>query len=63
MSTKIKVVIIAIAVILAIGVNWIIQEDYKRRPTIETKSIVYIVPWPWQLVYQDGALWMRLEVQ
>ena len=32
-----------------------------ERPTVETKSIVYVVPWPWALEWQDGGFVMRLE--
>ncbi|SEA49896.1 hypothetical protein SAMN04515656_11221 [Eubacterium aggregans] len=34
-----------------------------ERPTVETRTTVYVVPWPWELVYQDKALWMRLDIE
>ena len=33
------------------------------RPTIETCTTVYVVPWPWDLEWQDGGFVMRLEIR
>lgn len=31
-------------------------------PTVETKSTVYVVPWPWELEWDGQGFVMRLEV-
>jgi hypothetical protein len=63
MTTKSKRLILIIAVVMLVFSVTAVWSYSGDRPTIETKTTVYVVPWPWQLVYQDGALWMELEVQ
>lgn len=62
MTTKSKRLILLMAMLLLVfGVTavWSYSGD---RPTIETKTTVYVVPWPWALEWQDGGFVMRLEV-
>lgn len=33
------------------------------RPTVETRTTVYVVPWPWQLEWDGSGFVMRLEVK
>ena len=32
------------------------------NPTVETRTTMYVIPWPWELEWQDGGFVMRLEV-
>lgn len=62
MTTKSKRLILILAILLLVfGVTavWSYSGD---RPTIETKTTVYVVPWPWVLEWQDSGFVMRLEV-
>ena len=70
MTLKKKVICIIIATLVAIiGSYTACLYDMVRRygpqalerPTVETKSTVYVVPWPWELEWQDGGFVMRLE--
>ena len=62
MTTKSKHRILILAMLLlAFGVAavWSYTGD---RPTVETRTTMYVVPWPWELEWQDGGFAMRLEV-
>ena len=34
-----------------------------NRPTIETRTTVYVVPWPWALEWDGKGFIMRLEIR
>ena len=63
MTTKSKRLILILAILLlvfGVAAVWSYSGD---RPTVETKTTVYVVPWPWELEWQDGGFVMRLEVE
>lgn len=63
MTTKSKRLILILSMLLlAFGVAavWTYSGD---KPTIETGTTVYVVPWPWALEWQDNGFVMRLEVE
>ena len=63
MTTKSKRLILILSMLLLVfGVTavWSYTGD---RPTIETRTTVYVVPWPWELEWQDGGFVMRLEIR
>lgn len=59
-SKRMAIIVAMLLLVFGIAAVWAYSGD---RPTVETRSTVYVVPWPWELVYQDGELWMRLEVK
>lgn len=36
---------------------------YQNRPYVEGKETILVIPWPWNLEWQDGGFVMRLEVE
>ncbi|SDY29713.1 hypothetical protein [Eubacterium barkeri] len=63
MTTKSKRLILIIAMLLMVFGVAAIWSYSGKRPTVETKSTVYVVPWPWELEWQDGGFVIRLEVE
>lgn len=63
MTTKSKRLILILSMLLLVFGVTAVWSHSGDRPTIETKTTVYVVPWPWELVYQDGEMWMRLEIE
>lgn len=62
MSNKAKSLILVQALLIlvfGVAIVWAYSGD---QATVETKTTVYVVPWPWQLEWQDGGFVMRLEV-
>ena len=71
MTLKKKVICIIIATLMVIIGSYAVclHEMICRyglpvldNPTVETRTTVYVVPWPWALEWQDGGFVMRLEV-
>lgn len=63
MITKSKHRILILAMLLlvfGVAAVWSYSGD---KPTVETRTTVYVVPWPWELEWQDGGFVMRLEVE
>ena len=63
MTTKSKRLILILSMLLLVfGVTavWSYTGD---RPTIETRTTVYVVPWPWELEWDGSGFVMRLEVK
>lgn len=72
MTLKKKVICIIIATLMVIVGSYAVclYEMVRRygpqvleRPTVETRTTVYVVPWPWALEWQDGGFVMRLEIR
>ena len=63
MTTKSKCLILLLDILLLVfGVAAVLAYSGDRS-TIETRTTVYVVPWPWELEWQDGGFTMRLEVK
>ena len=63
MTTKSKRLILILAMLLlvfGVAAVWSYSGD---RPTVETKTTVYVVPWPWELEWDGSGFVMRLEVE
>ena len=63
MTTKSKRLILILAMLLlvfGVAAVWSYSGD---KPTIETRTTMYVVPWPWALEWQDGGFVMRLEIE
>lgn len=56
MTLKKKVLAIILAVLLVIFGAWAVYR-FDSRPTVETRSTVYIVPWPWELEWDGIEIW------
>lgn len=59
-SKRMAIIVAMLMLVFGVAAVWSYSCD---RPTVETRSAVCVVPWPWELVYQDGELWMKLEVK
>lgn len=72
MTLKKKIICIIIATLMVIVGSYAVclYEMVSRygpqvleRPTVETRDVIYVVPWPWVLEWQDGGFVMRLEIR
>ena len=70
MTLKKKIICIIIATLMVIfGAYAVCLHEMICRyglpvldnPTVETRTTMYVVPWPWELEWQDGGFVMRLE--
>ena len=71
MTLKKKIICIIIATLMVIIGSYAVclhemicryGPQVLERPTVETRDVIYVVPWPWELEWQDGGFVMRLEV-
>ena len=71
MTLKKKIICIIIATLMVIFGSYAVclHEMICRyglpvldNPTVETRTTMYVIPWPWELEWQDGGFVMRLEV-
>ena len=63
MTTKSKRIILILSMLLLVfGVAAVLAYS-GDRPTVETKTTVYVVPWPWKLEWDGHGFVMRLEVK
>ena len=53
------IIVAMLLLVFGIAAVWAYSGD---RPTVETRRTVYVVPWPWELEWQDNGFVMRLEV-
>lgn len=72
MTLKKKIICIIIATYMVIVGSYAVclHEMISRYglpvlegPAVETRDTVYVIPWPWNLEWQDGGFTMRLEVE
>ena len=72
MTLKKKVICIIIATLMVIIGSYAVclHEMICRyglpvldNPTVETRTTMYVVPWPWELEWQDNGFVMRLEIR
>ena len=72
MTLKKKIICIIIATLMVIVGSYAVclHEMICRyglpvldNPTVETRTTMYVVPWPWTLEWQDGVFVMRLEIR
>ncbi|SEA15438.1 hypothetical protein SAMN04515656_104129 [Eubacterium aggregans] len=52
---KYKMVAILVAIALFVVGVWAVKAYSGGWPTVETRTTVYVVPWPWTLEWQDGG--------
>ncbi|WP_176770901.1 hypothetical protein [Eubacterium barkeri] len=57
-----KRLILIIAMLLLVFVVAAVWGYSGDRPTVETRTTVYVVPWPWTLEWDGNGFVMRLEV-
>lgn len=61
MTTKSKRLILILSMLLlvfGVAAVWSYSGD---KPTIETRTTVYVVPWPWELHTDGNKIWMELN--
>ena len=63
MTTKSKRLILIIAMVMLVFSVTAVWSYSGDKPTIETRTTMYVVPWPWELEWQDNGFVMRLEIR
>lgn len=59
-SKRMAIIVAMLLLVFGAAAVWAYSGD---RPTVETRSTVYVVPWPWVLEWDGGGFIMRLEVK
>ena len=63
MTIKSKRLILIIAVVMLVFSVTAVWSYSGDKPTIETRTTMYVVPWPWELEWDGHGFVMRLEVK